>query len=135
MNKITVIRYNNHVIATIGNKTRKSVLPSITLAKRLETRLTFDKEFAEKWMKKSTEILVQDICVIPIIRKHKSVVAYDHEGNVLRTYECRNVQCAVELETKLNTDIKFAEMWVRSADPESPYVRIPHRNVREWAEQ
>jgi len=46
--------------------------------------------------------------LIMIARRDKAVVACTDDGETTRFHECRNVQCAVALEAKLNGDIAFA---------------------------
>ena len=55
-------------------------------------------------------------------------------GRMMRSEECRNVQCAVTLEIKLSSDTRFADMWVRDGDPKSPEVKR-HGLEREWTVQ
>ncbi len=38
-------------------------------------------------------------------------------GAMERSVECRNVQSAVELQSKLTSDRAFAERWVHDKDP------------------
>ncbi len=107
MSKKSICRFNNHIVVTYGNMVRRFIIPTISAAIGLEARLTSDDQFAERWMLKKTGAQSQVINIIPIIRKHKVIIAFDNEGNVLRTYQCRNLQCAVDLETKLNSDVKL----------------------------
>lgn len=59
-----------------------------------------------------------------ITRTGRTVIATDSTtGRVARSYECRNVQCAVTLHWKLSSDPKFVDQWVRDVDPKSPEVR------------
>ena len=61
-----------------------------------------------------------------ITRSDRTVSAIDDvTGRMMRSEECRNVQCAVTLHWKLSSDQKFADLWVRDVDPKSPEVK-PH---------
>jgi len=66
-----------------------------------------------------------------ITRTGRTITATDDvTGRLLRSEECRSIQCAVALEIKLSNDPKFADMWVRDGDPKSPEVK-PHGLERE----
>ena len=69
--------------------------------------------------------------MIIITRIGKTVIA---TGRLKRSENCRNVQCAVALETKLSSDPKFADMWVRDNEPKSPEVKR-HGLERVWTAQ
>jgi len=59
-----------------------------------------------------------------ITRTGRTVIATDDiTGRVARSYECRNVQCAVTLQWKLVSDPAFAAQWVCDSDPKSPEVK------------
>ena len=61
-----------------------------------------------------------------ITRTGRTVIATDDTtGRMMRSEECRNVQCAVTLHWKLSSDQKFADLWVRDVDPKSPEVKRP----------
>ena len=49
-----------------------------------------------------------------------------------RSETCRNIQCAVMLETKLTTDAAFADRWVRDKEAALP-VSIPSKDERKPA--
>ena len=65
------------------------------------------------------------------IRRSMAVLAFDDKGNVLRSVECRNVQCAVTLELKLTSDPAFAKQWATDGDPKPPEIK-PHGHERHW---
>ena len=65
-----------------------------------------------------------------ITRSDRTVSAIDDvTGRMMRSEECRNVQCAVTLHWKLSSDQKFADLWVRDVDPKFPEV---NRHELEW---
>jgi len=64
--------------------------------------------------------------MIIITRNGRTVSAIDDvTGRMMRSEECRNVQCAVTLHWKLSSDPAFAAEWVRDNEPKSPEVK-PH---------
>ena len=69
---------------------------------------------------------------IQIIRDRWIVTAHDDARKILRSVECRNVQCAVALETKLISDPRFADRWAHDADPKSPEKVKTHGLERPW---
>lgn len=60
---------------------------------------------------------------MPITRKDATVIARDDKGTIMRSVECRSVQGAVALETKLASDQAFAEQWARDGAPKVPKVK------------
>jgi|GEM_PF-6957150 len=59
-----------------------------------------------------------------VTRNGRTVSATDDTtGRMMRSEECRNVQCAVTLHWKLSSDQKFADLWVRDVDPKSPELK------------
>ena len=54
------------------------------------------------------------------------------DAKINRTATCRNVQSAVALETKLTTDLTFANSWVRDKESMLP-MSIPSPGERKPA--
>ena len=61
--------------------------------------------------------------LILIARRDNAVIACTDDGETTRFHECRNVQCAVALEAKLNGDIAFAAGWVFAWNPQPSNTR------------
>jgi len=61
----------------------------------------------------------------PVVRKGKAVTVFDANGTLMRTHDCRNVQCAVALEEKLAEDPLFAAQWACGGDTKPPETK-PH---------
>ncbi len=59
----------------------------------------------------------------PVARKGKAVTVFDANGRLMRTHECRNVQCAVALEEKLVGDPAFAIQWACGGDHKIPETK------------
>ena len=56
--------------------------------------------------------------VVRITRMGAFVNATD--GGLLRSFECRNVRSAIELEIKLNSDASFADWWALQSGAMAP---------------
>ncbi|MEI7608206.1 MAG: hypothetical protein WCJ64_12595 [Rhodospirillaceae bacterium] len=57
---------------------------------------------------------------ITITREEATVTAWSAAGRVARTFSCRSVANAVELEAKLTSDKRFAAEWAYQDDPKPP---------------
>ena len=60
-----------------------------------------------------------------IIRSDRTVTAVGEDGRIVRVIDCRNVQSAVALETKLSSDGSFAATWAKEFEATSPASK-PH---------
>ena len=68
---------------------------------------------------------------IAVTRTDTVVTAFHAEsGKVDRSEMCRNIQCAVALETKLRADHQFADRWAYDKDSILP-VSTPHGGERQ----
>jgi hypothetical protein len=128
MSEITITVCGCTVVATDGRRTSARTCSSPSVAKGLATRFRNYPELCDKWLgphpkpiKLAPVALPPSRPAVMVSRKGKIVTAVT-DGVLGRSYECRNVQCAVALETKLTSDRAFAAQWVQDGDPESPEV-------------
>lgn len=149
---ITVTNDGITVTATDGKRSRSSTCATPSAARSLETRIKNDLVFADKWLGPPFQIAPpatniaapsgtqkQDRIALTTkapaevsVTRHDTIVKIrDWTGKVLRSFDCRSIQGAVSLETKLTNDHAFAVQWARDVDPKSSDFR-PHGLERPW---
>ena len=55
-----------------------------------------------------------------VVRRIDTTITANANGMIARSFECRSVRAAVELEIKLNSDIAFAEWWAFDGTAKPP---------------
>lgn len=133
MPEITITRAGATITATDGVRTRAWTTGRISVAKGTETRLLNDQEYATKWLASAPD----PIHMAPPPRKPApnkasiqtrrigAIITGYIDGRAVRSWECRSIQGAVDLESKLTSDPGFAAKWVGDGAPTSPEA-TPH---------